>query len=366
MKSHLENIAADQGWAFKYARPDYLAGDNGADTPNNMEAGTIALFCDPIETRPDLNNEGTRQGFRYIGRFMLLEKSEIDETYADKYDNYIAQMVQYLEVLERELACQGLELVVWRWEEIINEHWSNMDGVLVNFETRVWDTTPPEAVTSLSLTNENQEITLTDEMTPAVGTTDKPSRFFLMGNTEGLTLTTDSETQVTITGTPTVNTNAVLVARGKFGGFQVARLNITFAGSGDTVTVIDSGVYEEIVNCGETIELPDRTLTIKKDTVTVDTITHPAMENQEVEVANYVSLSTQFDVNDVDQGDIDNQQVTGINLEDDAANTVAPQSITQVGNKFIIEVTKPVFVLTQAEYDALTPDPNTYYLIDNG
>jgi hypothetical protein len=119
-------------------------------------------------------------------------------------------------------------------------------------------------LTSLLLTNQDQTIDLTDPITAMVATADQICSFVQEGNWEGLSLAVDSTTQATITGTPTANTSATLMAVGTNGGTKTQRLNITFTGVADEYTVSNSDDSYS-VDITDDLELPDVDITVNEE-----------------------------------------------------------------------------------------------------
>lgn len=128
MKTRMENIAAANGWDFDYGRADFQ------NLVDETVAGRVHLFLDPVRRRNiKSTTNGTVTGRRWAGHFMLLLKSDLDEVYDEKYDNYIAQLWAALDAFETQLDNCGADEVELDATEIVNVFSENMDGLTVRY-----------------------------------------------------------------------------------------------------------------------------------------------------------------------------------------------------------------------------------------
>lgn len=129
MYDYFKNIAELNGWVFEYARTDYQNLYN-----ENISGGTIHLFVDPIITDSSFSDTGSEDKKSYSGKFMMLLSSDMDESYNDKYNNYVRPLINgALQILKDDLGCSEFDINKFQVLEVINLLDFNFDGVLVNY-----------------------------------------------------------------------------------------------------------------------------------------------------------------------------------------------------------------------------------------
>jgi hypothetical protein len=132
MNSFFKDSAESNGWVYEYGRTDY---QNLFDTFSS--AATVHLFVDPITTDSTFSDTGFETK-TYSGKFMMLRSSDVDETYEDKYTDYIKPLIDgALQTLKDEIICAEYDINKFATTEIINLFDFNLDGVLVNYSFRL-------------------------------------------------------------------------------------------------------------------------------------------------------------------------------------------------------------------------------------
>ena len=132
MYEFFKNIAEENDWHFEYSREDY-------QNLSELEVGQIGLYVDPIITESKFSSAGN-ESLTFSGRFMILMNSDVDESYIDKYNNYIEPLKQnQLQLLKDEISCSNYEIKSWKTLEVINYFDSNVDGVLINYNISLID-----------------------------------------------------------------------------------------------------------------------------------------------------------------------------------------------------------------------------------
>lgn len=130
--------AVSLGWVFSYgnkANQNLLRSDS--------VVGRIYLLMDPVlesEAPSEFGGDGL---LTYSGSFMLMVKSNLDNTYGEqkgnaaadaKYDKNIKPIKQTeLPKLKKLIDCSDLTRNVWSVLEGINEFDANLDGVIVTY-----------------------------------------------------------------------------------------------------------------------------------------------------------------------------------------------------------------------------------------
>ncbi|MEW5675553.1 hypothetical protein ABGT15_04510 [Flavobacterium enshiense] len=128
MYDYFKNVAESNNWVFKYGRSDYLNLSNEIEEPNK-----IHFFIDPIITDSNFSDVGTETK-SYSGKFMMLLSSDVDESYDDKYNDYIKPLINgALQTLKNDLVCADFDINKFQVLEVINLFDYNLDGVLVNY-----------------------------------------------------------------------------------------------------------------------------------------------------------------------------------------------------------------------------------------
>jgi hypothetical protein len=128
MYEFFKNIAESNGFVFEYGRSDYQNLYN-----EEISGGTVHLFVDPITIDSSFSDVGN-ESQTYSGKFMLLISSDVDETYEDKYNDYIKPLINSaIQTLKDELICSEMEINKFQMMEVINLFDYNLDGVLVSY-----------------------------------------------------------------------------------------------------------------------------------------------------------------------------------------------------------------------------------------
>lgn len=254
MKAYLESIATDNDWLFIHARADYLQYDQeDTNDPSNLTDGQVFIGLDPVNDRHNISPQyGTRQGLRWTGRFMILMRSEIDESYEDKFDNYISTVDEHLKTIEKALACQGLTLNSWQPTDIINGLFENLDGKVVTFDVSkdADKGETPNRLTTLTLSSNSETVASGVEITQIDITTDQDAVVTLEGVHAGLTLTKNNSKSWKITGSTVSALSFAVQARGVFGGYKADAVDIDISGVATPVTGLtysndEQTIYEE-------------------------------------------------------------------------------------------------------------------------
>jgi hypothetical protein len=129
----LKALATAQGWAFVNAPRSYQnlqdIANFIADTMEGVGVGETFLFLDPV-----IRAKKTSEYIDYSGNFMVLTKSDLDETtYADRKTKYIDPVIDILYgTFYNKLRCD-FSISDWRSIEVINVFDFNGDGVSMKF-----------------------------------------------------------------------------------------------------------------------------------------------------------------------------------------------------------------------------------------
>ena len=129
----LKALATAQGWAFVNAPRSYQnlqdIANFIADTMEGVGVGETFLFLDPV-----IRAKKTSEYIDYSGNFMVLTKSDLDETtYADRKTKYIDPVIDILYgTFYDKLRCD-FSISDWRSIEVINVFDFNGDGVSMKF-----------------------------------------------------------------------------------------------------------------------------------------------------------------------------------------------------------------------------------------
>ena len=129
----LKALATAQGWAFVNAPRSYQnlqdIANFIADTMEGVGVGETFLFLDPV-----IRAKKTSEYIDYSGNFMVLTKSDLDETtYADRKTKYIDPVIAILYgTFYNKLRCD-FSISDWRSIEVINVFDFNGDGVSMKF-----------------------------------------------------------------------------------------------------------------------------------------------------------------------------------------------------------------------------------------
>lgn len=130
----LENLALSYGWRFVHARRDYQnltdAINYVSDELEGYGNGETVLFLDPVE------RSGRSPEITYSGNFMVLTRSDIDDTYEGKREKYIVPLLETVHgTMQNNLICE-FDLDAWRSIEVINMFDFNADGLSVRFSAK--------------------------------------------------------------------------------------------------------------------------------------------------------------------------------------------------------------------------------------
>ena len=134
-KDKFEMLALANGWRFIHARRDYQNLTDALsfidDAVEGYGVGETILFLDPV-----IYDATSTDGVVYSGNFMVLTKSDIDDTYENKYAKYIEPLKQeILGSFKNNVRC-SFEIKQWRAIEVINVFDINADGLSVQFNLK--------------------------------------------------------------------------------------------------------------------------------------------------------------------------------------------------------------------------------------
>lgn len=137
LKTKLESIANNitpVPWKPVYARKDYQnlidATDFVADSIKGYAVGETMLVIDPIKRKNRKSN------LDYSGYFMVLTKSNLDETYDEKYSLYIEPLLEIIHrTVYNSLNCD-FDVIQLESTEVINMFDWNADGLLVTYQLK--------------------------------------------------------------------------------------------------------------------------------------------------------------------------------------------------------------------------------------
>lgn len=133
----LRIISESFGWVFNYGRRDF---GNLVEADDEQDPKWY-FFLDPVIRTPESNT------IIYEGYFMLLSKSDLDQTYDGQKETDIndgkwrVHIKPKLELIINEftnqLTCAGdYEILHQKITDVINYFDENFDGVLVNFKIK--------------------------------------------------------------------------------------------------------------------------------------------------------------------------------------------------------------------------------------
>ncbi|WP_462250449.1 hypothetical protein [Ekhidna sp.] len=251
MKEYLENIAADQGWLFVHGREDYFQYDNNdVNNPMNMGTDDVFIGLDPITAEPNISqNSGVRQSNRWTGRFMIMMRSDIDESYKSKYDNYISVVDEHLKTIEKKLTCAGLTINRFSSIDGINRLFENCDGKIVTFDVTIENNAgiQPNRLTTLTLSSNSETLASGEDITPIDITTDQDSNVTIEGDIGNLTLTKNNSRSWQIAGTISEELNFSVKAQGVFGGYKAQSVDIDLSGMATPITDVVANNNGQII-----------------------------------------------------------------------------------------------------------------------
>jgi len=133
-EAKLETLATARGWTFINARRDYQNLQELvnfiADSMEGVGVGETFLFLDPV-----VRGKKTTEFITYTGNFMVLTKSDLDETtYADRKIKYIDPVIEIMYgAFYNNLRCD-FKVLEWNSIEVINEFDLNGDGISMKFK----------------------------------------------------------------------------------------------------------------------------------------------------------------------------------------------------------------------------------------
>lgn len=134
-KDKFEVLATANGWRFIHARRDYQnLADALAFVEDSVEGFGIdetIMFLDPVVC------DGTAtDGIIYSGNFMVLTRSDVDDTYDNKYNKYIQPLKDIIfGSFKNNVRCD-FEVKQWKAIEVINVFDINADGLSVQFNLK--------------------------------------------------------------------------------------------------------------------------------------------------------------------------------------------------------------------------------------
>lgn len=132
LRDKLQTIATDNGWTFNHGRRDY---QNIQDIVSRLKSqsedlasGETFLMLDPIQRKTLTSNT-----FEYSGNFMVLTNSDLKKTYTEKYEAFIAPLLEVVGVSMRNKMNCDFDVKLWRTIEVVNMFDFNADGLSVSF-----------------------------------------------------------------------------------------------------------------------------------------------------------------------------------------------------------------------------------------
>lgn len=130
----LETIAVVNGFEFVHARRDYqnlmAATQFVEDGLEGLEVGETVLFLDPVSIKT------VKDGKLYSGNFMIITKSDLDDSYESKREKYIEPLKVILDKAYRSLSGCQFDINDWTSIEVINVFDFNGDGMSVRFNVK--------------------------------------------------------------------------------------------------------------------------------------------------------------------------------------------------------------------------------------
>lgn len=139
IRTILQDFAEAQSWKFLHARRDFQNLHDVTDfihsETEGIDTGESIMFLDPIIRKP------TNDRVTVSGSFMILTNSDLDMTYEQKYVNYIAPLINLVQVtLYNKIRCT-YDINDFTVVELINVLDFNGDGVHVSFNLTGYDRT---------------------------------------------------------------------------------------------------------------------------------------------------------------------------------------------------------------------------------
>ena len=128
----LQSYCLSLEWFFSYGNKS-----NQNLISSDRVEGRVYFMLDPI-TRAKTFSEFGGEGIKsFSGQFMLLVKSDFDDTYSNRYTNNIKPLLTTLESLEALINCSSYNITTWNIIDAINELDVNTDGIIVTFKINV-------------------------------------------------------------------------------------------------------------------------------------------------------------------------------------------------------------------------------------
>lgn len=127
--------------------------------------------------------------------------------------------------------------------------------VLSREELFTGDAGPTPLLSLLTLTQSPQDVTLGQPMVTMVATADAPCTFYLDGDTTGLILTVLTDRTAEITGTPTANTDAIIMALGTAGGSPKGK-EVKITTTGIVVDPTPAGILDGLATAPAQVLFP--------------------------------------------------------------------------------------------------------------
>jgi hypothetical protein len=141
-----EITETDLSWKFTYGRSDF---QNLMEADSENDTSTF-FFLDPVSRDPLFSPTGGSLGQTdFEGTFMILSKSELDETYDNqketdpslgKYKKNIKPKIEsLLSNFKSKLFCNNIQILRMKSTDVINIFDDNFDGILVSFKFKMFE-----------------------------------------------------------------------------------------------------------------------------------------------------------------------------------------------------------------------------------
>ena len=129
--SHVDTL----GWYFTYGNKE-----NQNLLQSDMVTDAVYFLLDPVNRNPIPSKFGGVSVVEYTGSFLLVVKSDMDNTYGGdgvkvgKYELNIKPLLTKLELLKSSLQCDNYNVQAWSNTDIVNALDVNMDGLVVTYK----------------------------------------------------------------------------------------------------------------------------------------------------------------------------------------------------------------------------------------
>ena len=122
-------------WNFTYGNKE-----NQNLMQSDMEDGLIYFLLDPVTRNVLTSPYGGRGATEFTGSFMLVVKSDLDNTYngtstkVGKYEKNINPLLTKLELIKDIIECDNYTIENWSVVDVINALDVNLDGIIVTYK----------------------------------------------------------------------------------------------------------------------------------------------------------------------------------------------------------------------------------------